>query len=1238
MSTSFKIRILLLILTFGFAITAISLHFTFSKKEILELDGRAIEQNIQKKERYIYSYLADTSKINALRTVHNYPAKATALIKNLSKERSIFVYTYSDHELLFWSSDQIVPRSDLGMKEGFNRLKTRNGWYGAIKKSFGEFSVVFIIPIKIEYPYQNKYLKNSFAPDLIKDNSVEIASFSDKNIYNLRNIDGEYILAVKLKSSLTNSIYSDLELWMTLLTIFVSCIFVNASAMYLAKRRQTALAFAVVFLYTVVLKMGSVYFPIFSTYFNISLFDIRHYAGGVFFKSIGDFLITGLLLSWFLYFVYTYRRNVNFSKYKLPQIVFLLIYLAMGLLLYGITNKLSDLFFDVITRSDINFDLSNILYLDMFSWVAILLLFIGSFCMFLLLEILIYFTRTLQLKDNLKYLLFVAGVVLVLCIEGLSGTFNLYAILFSILVVVQWKSQLAESSTSRFLYLLIVLLLFSIITSIKLSTFQFIKEREQRKIIAYKLETAEDPNAVLLLFSIEQDLLKDEGIIRAFDRRTLVTQEDITDNLKKQYFDGYLSRYELSAYMYSPEQLPLYKDQPAITSFRSLVLAGSIKVSENFYSINNTFGYQNYFGIIPIRERGQLRGLMVITLKSKAFKDSHAVPGIFVDNKMNVEKDLRNYSFAFYLNDRLLNQNGKYTYTLNNVFKTRKTKTFTFEEDNGYNHLIYQSTNKKVIVVSTPKSNWIAKLASVSFLFLSMSTLLMLLMLLHQIWNVLEEEGFSFKLTHLVKIFPANRLLYSTRIQATLVGAIVFTLFVVGVITYFSISHQFKQQLQDELVDKINKISTGLEKESLFSTNYSIDRDRTLHSFASVNATDICLYNTIGKLTFSTQNKIYENGLLDYSMNPQAYISLGKYQQSELVNEEKIGSLDFITVYKPLRNNRNVTIAYLALPYYSYQADFDDLIGEYLNTLVNVYALLLVTIAFFAIFLANRITYPLTLVSKSLGEIKVGGKNEQINWKSNDEIGSLIREYNKMILALEANTLKLARSERESAWREMAKQVAHEIKNPLTPLKLGVQLLERSWKGQDPKFDEKFARFSKSFIEQIESLAAIASEFSNFAKLPDAPMEDLEILEPIRRAIEVANLAGIYIDLIAEKREMVVRGNREHLIKIFNNLFKNAMEAIPVGQAPKISIEVSSTDNHVKIKIKDNGSGIDPELRDQIFNPNFTTKTSGTGLGLSFVKQGVENMLGIVFFETELNKGTCFTIKLPHPTTLLNEE
>ncbi|HEX3386450.1 MAG TPA: ATP-binding protein, partial [Mucilaginibacter sp.] len=381
----------------------------------------------------------------------------------------------------------------------------------------------------------------------------------------------------------------------------------------------------------------------------------------------------------------------------------------------------------------------------------------------------------------------------------------------------------------------------------------------------------------------------------------------------------------------------------------------------------------------------------------------------------------------------------------------------------------------------------------------------------------------------------------------------------------------------------------------------------------------------------STQPKIYDFKLIAPRINARAYIALNRQQRNEFTNQEIIGTLNYKAGYVPVKNkDKTKTIGYLELPYFSNQADYNERLGSLLNAMINIYALIFIGIGLLAIIIARQITAPLNIIEHGLRKTIYGQKNEPIKWKRNDEIGTLVKEYNNMIAALEQSAQKLAQSERESAWREMAKQVAHEIKNPLTPLKLGLQLLEKSWKDKDPKFDQKFERFSKSFVEQIESLSSIASEFSAFAKMPDTRIERMDIFGVLTQAVVVfKQMDNIRILYKAPEEPFYVNADRDQLLRSFNNLLKNAIEAIPPGQQGLIEIGHVVTGRNILLYIKDNGNGIAEHQREKIFMPNFTTKSSGTGLGLAFVKNSIENAGGKVWFETVTGEGTTFHISLP---------
>jgi nitrogen fixation/metabolism regulation signal transduction histidine kinase len=273
----------------------------------------------------------------------------------------------------------------------------------------------------------------------------------------------------------------------------------------------------------------------------------------------------------------------------------------------------------------------------------------------------------------------------------------------------------------------------------------------------------------------------------------------------------------------------------------------------------------------------------------------------------------------------------------------------------------------------------------------------------------------------------------------------------------------------------------------------------------------------------------------------------------------------------------------------------------------------------------------LALLSERLASVGVGRKSEYLSYESEDEIGDLVKKYNKMVDEIEESAKKLAFSEREYAWREMAKQIAHEIKNPLTPMKLNVQHLLKSWRDSAHGFDARIESFSKNQIEYIDNLSTIATAFSSFAKMPGNNPSDVDLINQIQISLELYKNTGNITFKINWPKEskVIIYADKEQLNGVFSNLIKNAIQSIPINKVGIIEIGIEIKGNKAIVKIADNGTGIPEELKQKIFTPNFTTKSSGMGLGLSIAKRYIENAGGKMWFESHDNIGTSFFIEFP---------
>ncbi|MDD2413312.1 MAG: ATP-binding protein, partial [Bacteroidales bacterium] len=399
--------------------------------------------------------------------------------------------------------------------------------------------------------------------------------------------------------------------------------------------------------------------------------------------------------------------------------------------------------------------------------------------------------------------------------------------------------------------------------------------------------------------------------------------------------------------------------------------------------------------------------------------------------------------------------------------------------------------------------------------------------------------------------------------------------------------------------------------------------------------TDINLYDRHGYLIASSRPQMFQQGLVSYRINTEAFRELKNNKKTNFLHDENIGKQKYLSSYMPFRNNKGVTLAYINLPYFAKQEDLNSEISSFLIAFLSVYVLLTLIAIAITIFFAQYITRPLSLMREKIRNIKLRGRNEKIFWKSKDEIGLLIEEYNRMVEELDRSAELLASSERDYAWREMAQQVAHEIKNPLTPMKLSIQYLQRAWDNKEPDWDERLKRFSQTLVEQIDALSNIATAFSDFAKMPkgDSGMEHLD--DNIKSVISLFEETNTNIDFIFDESiEYHINADKTQLIRVLNNLIKNATQAVRDVENGKIIVRLSEQENHFLLEVNDNGIGISDDLKHKIFSPNFTTKTGGMGLGLAMVKNIVDTMNSEIWFESTEGEGTSFFIRFQK----LNEE
>lgn len=392
---------------------------------------------------------------------------------------------------------------------------------------------------------------------------------------------------------------------------------------------------------------------------------------------------------------------------------------------------------------------------------------------------------------------------------------------------------------------------------------------------------------------------------------------------------------------------------------------------------------------------------------------------------------------------------------------------------------------------------------------------------------------------------------------------------------------------------------------------------------ANINNIDINIYSLGGKFLISSNPGLFDADILEEQLSGSILAAI-ENQSKQVLVKSQTDSMVYLSTYNYITNFEQKPIAIVNLPYFDSTDTHRQDLQDFLMRLLLIYVLLFIVSILIAYFLSNYITGSLEAIGNKLKNVRISEQNPSLHWRFDDEIGTLVDEYNRMLNELEKSAIKLARTERESAWKEMAKQVAHEIKNPLTPMRLSVQYLERSLPTSEP---EKLQEFTRGMISQIDTLGSIAEAFSRFANMPALRMERF----PARQIIE--RVTALYpeqkIEFICEEPETEIYGDRDQLVRVMNNLINNSVQAIPEDRKPEIRVRVLREGTNIRITVSDNGIGIPEEQRDKIFEPRFTTKTKGMGLGLAMVKNIIDSFRGKIWFDSVPGEGTNFHISLP---------
>ncbi len=1166
-------------------------------------------------------------------------SNAIELFDQQKANSKISLFVYKSDSLVYWNSNRLGLNRHLQstyLKD--KAIKLGNTWLRLLSKSIADKNYVLIAAyvIKREFPFNNEYILNGFDSEL-KLNEKAMITFSKdtENGINIYSSDNKNKLLFTLLLPEGEKMISHSSLLMMVISMALGILFLIWFLKLECENLEKFIGIfpaTHLFVFTLLgLRYLTLYIGFPGVFTQFELFQPELYAASFLFPSLGDFMINIILLFIICYHIYNKSKEFNFDPLKFKTLRYSsLIPLFLLVILYPLF--INQMISGLIRDSGINFNVNNIFDLSVYSILGITMIGILFFSLLLLSDVLIYTAVKLKLKWYYIASILLSALLIISIYHSEESELDCLMIgwpylMLLLMLVVHFRSGKIFSFNN----VVVLLIIFSGYTAHTVTKYSRDKEWENRKLIMSSLATDEDPNTELRYADMEPELLQSDLIQEPFNTQLEFSKLDFDHKIDETYFKGSWSDYDIQYYLFNKDSTPLGIEGFApIRDFNEL--DDIIKVNgipsafnPNIYFIYNSVNKLSYVIKLPVAIRNsQPIGFLFCELRSKKIPEDIGFPELLLDKpaktggRTNV---IRNYSFARYVDGMQVARFGEFNYSLTDkayVAQDDGQEYYAFSEGH-FKHMCIRPNKRTLVIMGMPEENFISKATTFSYLFTLLCVLLLLGMLVRQI----SFGNTSFQLT------------LQGKIQFLLVSVLLFSLVLFGVGTRYFISGQYEEKNKRIISEKLQ--SVRIEVSHKVGNEKSLGHDLQnylsyiLEKFSNVFITDINLYNTKGELLASSRPRIFTSGLLSSQMEPEAYRQLSGLSKSEVIQEEQIGNMLYLSGYIPLLNTDGKLLGFVNLPYFSKQSVLRSEYSSFLVAIINIFILLFAISLLAALFVSNWITKPLRVLQQNLATIQLGKSNKTIQYKGNDEIASLVNEYNNKVTELEEYAAELARSERESAWREMAKQVAHEIKNPLTPMRLTIQHAQRSLKKEDPDYDQKMEKFAVTLIEQIDSLTNIANEFSNFAKMPKAINEELDLIQILESTVELYRETPSVL-IRFHKGELInakVLGDKEQLLRVIGNLVKNAIQSIPDNREGKVDIHIRKKENGFVMDVKDNGSGIDPERIDKIFTPNFTTKTTGIGLGLAMVKNIVESSGGKIWFETSQSHGTSFFVFLP---------
>jgi len=1185
-------------------------------------------------------------------------------------------YVFRNGQLFYWSDHRFIPDYKriqnvrdpklVDFEQGRYLVSHRRVLSGSIVND-----VFSLVNVYRYYRNTNAYLKSGYSASLFaldpKSVSAERrqpyqAIYDNASVF-LFSVEPPRVDVYRNHSTPVNTI-----ILATIGIIFLG-LYILQVILGLRQRRLYELGFAWLAAYLLLLRALMLYFGVPFLFIESDLFNPKFYASSVLVPSLGDLLLNVLVVAILaLYWVNYYFRSATYTALlRLPEwgkaIVSVGCVIASYVVFAGCYSELNNIY----EKSQFTLDITLNIHFS-FLKVMCLLVFIGvSFVYFLLVHLLaslfLRYNRIARVGRGILLILLgtlVTALLAYLFSWPLITIYGVNGLYFMLIYIGKFPRTLYTFRYKTSIYLFLAAFVCAVTTAYVVYTQEIRKQLVHERAFAEQLLAENDEFGEFLMSKALESVVRDTEIEHALRSDTLLVRERIQQRIKTLHLDKYFDKYDIEVFSFKADGRPLDVSPNAVsladltTRYRKPAYrtnyAGIYFVNE----ADNQF-LKQYLCFMTVRQLGRSLymdegvkaaprdsvGYIVLDMRLRNERVKSVYPELLVDTKFTKDPDEQDYSYGFFdrvkktdstglPQYRLLYSTGSYNYERKMPASLLNDPRLYTEgvATNQYQHVALQGRDGRLLVVSSDEYPFRNIFSNFSFLYL---------LLVLTVIAVIVAYAINYSFTQ----FSIN---YSTRIQILLNVAFFLPLLLVIIIILSVISSNYITNQESTYISNTRNIAanfvTYLDEHLVANKRSKASMEEELSKIARDADIDINLFDTQGRLYTSTRPLMYANGYLSKQINPKAYIRVIEEKENQILLDESLGTKHYRTAYAGIKSYDGKLLGVLSIPYFYARPELDRQIIEVIASALSIFTALFLFFLVLSYFASHVLTKPLRLLTQKIRKTNLDRPNDPLPWRSDDEIGLLIREYNRMLVKLEESKQALAQNEKQSAWREMAKQVAHEIKNPLTPMKLTLQHLQRTFpntNGSDGSLGANesatrrvIQRTFDSLLDQIDNLSDIATSFSDFAKMP----------LPINETFEVTAVLNKAADLYADDQRITLRrqvvngpvmaiGDRQLIGRILTNLIINGIQSVPLDRKPVLDLRLYTNDDEVQIEIHDNGAGIPEAIHTKVFLPNFSTKRGGSGLGLAIAKRGVEHAGGSIWFETTEGVGTSFFVSLP---------